>query len=84
MELFNFTLSFLRLGKRVKIHIDLTHSAAVPLALSVISVYLAKSLFVFSGSAEIGIWLVLEIIFALSVFVAFTVAASILAPRPEK
>ena len=84
MELFNFTLSFLRLGKRVKIHIDLMHSAAVPLALSVISVYLAKSLFVFSGSAEIGIWLVLEIIFALSVFVAFTVAASILAPRPEK
>ena len=84
MELFNFALSFLRLRRRVKIHIDLTHSVAVPLALAVISVYLAKSLFVFSGSSEVGIWLVLEIIFAISVFLSLTLAATFLSPRPKK
>ena len=84
MELFNFTLSYLRLKKRVRIQIDPVRYGAVPLAVSVIAVYCAKSVFVFSGRAETGVWLVLEIIFALSVFIALTIVADKTLESPER
>lgn len=74
MELFNFTLSFIRLRKRVAFSINLTRSTLAPLAISVISVYLTKSLFAHQGSCVTVGWLVLEIIFALSVFLAIIIA----------
>lgn len=70
MELFNFTLSFLRLRGRVRFRIDFSTSVALPLAASVIAVVLAKRLFAFSGGTVTGLWLILKIIFAISVFLA--------------
>lgn len=77
MELFNFALSFIRLKGRVAFSIDLTRSLFLPLAIAVISVYLTKSLFVFSGNAEVGVWLALKIIFAASIFLAIFLAVDI-------
>lgn len=70
MELFNFTLSFLRLRKRVRFKINFSASIALPLASSVISVALAKRAFLFSGSSVSPLWLVGEIVFATAVFIA--------------
>ena len=83
MELFNFVLSFLRLRTRVRFGLDLTRSLALPLAIAVVSVYLAKSLFSISGSAAVGVWLIFEIIFAASVFLAISIALT-LAERLSK
>jgi hypothetical protein len=77
MELFNFALSFIRLKGRVAFSIDLTRSLFLPLSIAVISVYLTKSLFVFSGNAEVGVWLALKIIFAASIFLAIFLAVDI-------
>ena len=74
MELFNFTFSFLRLRKRVKFRIDLEGNLALPLALSVIAVWCTKRVFLISGSCVSGILLVMEIVFAISVFVGLMMA----------
>lgn len=70
MELFNFILSFLRLKKRVSFHINLAHSLLLPLFSSSVAVYLTKHLFAISGRDAVGIWLVAEILFAISIFIA--------------
>ena len=70
MELFNFILSFLRLKKRVSFRINLAHSLLLPLFSSSVAVYLTKHLFAISGRDAVGIWLVAEILFAVSIFIA--------------
>ena len=70
MELFNFILSFLRLKKRVSFRINLAHSLLLPLFSSSVAVYLTKHLFAISGRDAVGIWLVAEILFAISIFLA--------------
>jgi O-antigen/teichoic acid export membrane protein len=70
MELFNFILSFLRLKKRVSFRINLAHSLLLPLFSSSVAVYLTKHLFAISGRDAVGIWLVAEILFAISIFIA--------------
>ena len=77
MELFNFTLSFLRLRRRVKFRLNFTRSVALPLSVAVIAVFCTKHAFAFCGSTVTAVWLVLEIIFALSVFVAIMLAVKI-------
>ena len=72
MELFNFTLSFMRLRYRVHFRIRPLTSILIPLGISFSAVYLTKSLFAFSGSTVGAVWLILEMIFALSVFLSLT------------
>lgn len=77
MELFNFTLSFLRLRRRVRFRIDPVRSVAVPLALSVICTWCAKSLFSFRGSAVSGAWLASEMLFATALLIAIGIAINV-------
>ncbi len=74
MELFNFTLSFLRLKKRVGFRMDLERCLALPLAISVIAVFCTKRVFSFSGRGIDAPLLIMEIVFAVSVFIAFLMA----------
>ncbi len=70
MEGYNFLLSVLRLRKRVAFKINPIEAVALPLAAAVLSAYLSKRLFAFSGSTVTPLWLILKIIFALSMLVA--------------
>ena len=69
MELFNFTLSFLRLRKRVEFRIDLVRSLLLPLVSSLLSAWLAKRAFCFSGRQVSGVWLTAQIAFSVCVFI---------------
>ena len=77
MELFNFTLSFLRLRKRVKFRARLG-SAILPLLAAVVSVFIASRVFAFSGKAGSAVWVVMKIVFAFSIFVSLLVGIDII------
>ena len=76
MELFNFTLSFLRLKKRIPFKMRMNGALAAALA-SVIALTISKRLFAFNGSAAAPLWLIMKILFALAVFAAFIIAVDI-------
>ena len=69
MEMFNFTLSFLRLRQRVKFRLNFTRSTALPLSVAVVAVFCTKRAFAISGSTVSAVWLVSEIAFAASLFI---------------
>lgn len=70
MEGYNFLLSVMRLRRRVKFKINPAESLLLPLAASALSAYLSKKLFAFSGSTVTPLWLILKMIFALSILIA--------------
>jgi stage V sporulation protein B len=70
MEGYNFILSFIRLGRRVRFKIDLRPSLLC-LAASIISIILSDRLFRYSGASVSPVWIVLKMIFALSLGLAF-------------
>ena len=65
MELFNFSLSFMRLRSRISFKLRLVSSFLVPLVLSLISSSLTLRLFTYSGRATTFTLLIFKIIFAL-------------------
>ncbi len=67
MEGYNFLLSFIRLRGRVHFSVDLKGSALIPALASLLSALLSKRLFRFGGSTVSAVWLVLEMLFSLSV-----------------
>ena len=69
MELFNFTLSFIRLRRRICFKMDLLRSFAVPFILSSLSVYVASTVLRISPTNEGVVWLALKITFALCLLV---------------
>ncbi len=69
MEAYNFLLSFMRLKRRVSFKIDIKRSGFVPFLASLVSVIISDRLFVFGGSGTKPLWLVLKMIFSLSVTV---------------
>ena len=71
MEGFNFILSFLRLGKRIKITFAPVKSILIPLASAAISAFLSDVLFAFSGSTPTPLWLILKMIFSLAITIFF-------------
>ena len=75
MELFNFTLSFLRLKKRVSFSISPALSIVVPLGAALASVYVANRTFTFSGAASPLVWLVMKIVFTLCIYLCVTILA---------
>lgn len=71
MELFNFSLSFMRLRKRISFHIRPIGSIAVPLVLAILSSWLTRGLFENSGKAVPTTMLILKIIFTACAFITF-------------
>ena len=72
MEGYNFLLSYLRLRKRIRFPLHPVRSFVLPLVAAALSATLSKSLFVMNGAATGGFWLAMKILFAASMFIAFT------------
>ena len=69
MELFNFTLSYLRLERRIRIKIDLIHSLIIPLLSGVLASVLVRVLFVRLGTGASIPDLVGQMVFTLCAFI---------------
>ena len=69
MEGYNFILSFLRLGKKVMFSIK-PRCFIVPLLAASFSAYVCSRIFTFGGSTAGVLWLVMKMIFALSITVS--------------
>ena len=69
MELFNFTLSVVRLKKRIRFKVHAMHSVIVPLASAATAALLSKALFISAGRETTAALLGAKIIFALCVFI---------------
>lgn len=74
MEMFNFTLSLIRLRGRVGFELSPLRALFLPLSSATVAVILSKRIFVMSGSATEPLWLILKMIFAASVFFTFVIA----------
>jgi stage V sporulation protein B len=66
MEGYNFLLSFLRLGKKIRFSINLRLSLKV-LVVSLIAVFLSDGLFRYGGSSSGALWVVLKMVFTLAI-----------------
>ena len=71
MEGYNFTLSFIRLRRKIPFTLSLFNSALLPLLSAFISAYLSKSLLAPSGSTSNTPMLVLKLLFSTALFVFF-------------
>ena len=70
MELFNFTLSAIRLKRRVPYKIHIVSSLALPLFASGCAAWLCRALFTFHGKEATPLFLVMKLVFSLCVFTA--------------
>ena len=70
MEVFNFTLSFLRLRRRVRFGIRLFDCAVIPLIIAFVSAYVTLRLFPFNGAVTTPYMLTLKMVFSLCAFIA--------------
>ena len=77
MELFNFVLSFIRLKKRIPFKVKKS-GGLLALASSMVAVFSASRIFNFSGSGATPLWLTMKIVFALSVFLALVIGATMI------
>ncbi len=69
MEIFNFSLSFHRLKKRIKIGVSILRGVGIPLASGILAVRISSSAFDFNSSATTPMVLVMKMIFTLCLFV---------------
>ena len=69
MEGYNFLLSFLRLRKKIRLTLKPKKAIFLPLVASLISAYLSRTLFDFCGSTAASFWLIMKMLFALSITV---------------
>ena len=77
MELFNFTLSYLRLRKRIRFAFNPIRAIVIPLIAAIISIIVAKSAFAFTGDSASAFWLVMQIIFGACICIAILLAMEI-------
>lgn len=70
MEGYNFLLSFLRLRRKIRFTLHPLRSLILPLATSLFSAYLCRTAFNFRGSTTTPLWLIMKMLFALSITVA--------------
>ena len=70
MEGYNFLLSAIRLYSKIKFKINILRSLVIPLTASALSASISKALFVRCGSMTSPVWLLLEILFAVCMFLA--------------
>jgi hypothetical protein len=73
MEAFNFSLSAVRLYKKVPFKINIAESLVLPLFSSLFAAGVCKGLFLFNGAEASPIWLILKLTFAVSVFISIYV-----------
>ena len=78
MEAYNFVLSIIRLGRRIRIRINVMRCVILPLLASLASSWLVRALFVRAGSTASPLWLVAEIIFAIAAYVLVTSVSEVL------
>ncbi len=78
MEAYNFILSFVRLRKRIKFSSKVLLSVIPPTFFAAVSAYVAKSAFRFSGKAAGPVWLILKMVFCISIFFALKLAADLI------
>ena len=70
MEAFNFILSATRLYKIIPFKINIAESIILPLFSSLFASAVCKSLFVFNGAESSVLWLVLKLVFSVSIFLS--------------
>lgn len=78
MEAFNFSLSYLRLKKRIRFSFNPWTAFLLPLASSAAAITLAKGAFIFVGRVSTAFWLIMQILFGLCVFFAIITAVKML------
>jgi stage V sporulation protein B len=84
MEGYNFLLSMIRLGKRIRISVNIRTAILLPLISALSAAYLSRTLFIF-GSHESVVWLLLKGVFMLSVFIlVYSVLKAVLVNRKNK
>lgn len=83
MEGYNFLLSFLRLSRKIKFRIE-PKCFALPLIASSVSAYVTSRLFVFGGSSVSAFWLVMKMLFALSVTVSICASFNVVEIKKRK
>lgn len=70
MEAYNFILSLIRLKKRIKFRINVFRSLVFPLLAALFSAIASDKIFDISGRLTTPLWLVLKIVFAVSLYLA--------------
>ena len=83
MELFNFSLSYLRLKKRISFNFNVCRALLMPMVAALLAVLIAKNAFVFVGSAVSLFWLVMQIIFGVCICVGILTLPNIFKKRQE-
>jgi O-antigen/teichoic acid export membrane protein len=78
MEAYNFTLSALRLHRRIGFKINLPRAFILPACLATAAALLSRGVFTMSGSATTPFWLVMKMLFALCLFIAMSIVADVL------
>ena len=74
MEVFNFSLSFYRLNRRIPVGISIIRGVITPLISAIVSALVVDRLFDFNGNATTPMVLVIKIIFAVCLFVLLSFA----------
>ena len=69
MEAYNFILSAIRLFSRIKFRINLLHSVLYPLLGALVSATVTKCIFISAGAQSTLLWLILQIVFCVCLFV---------------
>ncbi len=76
MELYNFSLSFVRLRRRIRFRLfSLFSLAAAPLS-ALVSVFLCRRLFLMNGAVTTLGWMLLKLLFCLAAYTAISVLLS--------
>ena len=78
MEGYNFILSASRLYSKIKFRIHPIKSFAIPIISAAASAFMSKRIFVKCGSMTAPVWLFLEIVFAVCVFIVIYLFFSLL------
>ncbi|MBO7303805.1 MAG: polysaccharide biosynthesis C-terminal domain-containing protein [Clostridia bacterium] len=84
MEGYNFALSALRLRHRIKFKINPASSLLAPLLSALAASLISKSIFAKMGSTPHPAWLILEIVFAVAMFLAIYLSLKLLFDEIKK
>ena len=84
MEGYNFLLSVMRLGKRIKFKINFKSACLLPAASALICAFVSKKLFIIGDNLANPVWLILEMLFAVCLFVAVNVSLSSLSKTHKR
>lgn len=84
MEGYNFALSVMRLRSKIKFKLQLFRYGFLPISAAFASATLSRELFVSMGSMSQPVWLFLEIVFAVCLFLGIYLSLSLLVGRVHK